>query len=163
MASMRCRNEFGKYRGTVESGLPPGNPIGQVQWRAPSAAATVNPAVVASPAQVRAMLPRSPASSRTWPRSSAACITRRYAPKKPSPCVTMTSAPRTRPREDRAHHGEPEDGHVPLDGGTKRAAGDTYMIDLKEQLGIVTYKAMQKARGPPWVAPVGGRDPVIIG
>jgi hypothetical protein len=26
------------------------------------------------------------------------------------------------------------------------------MIDLKEQLGIVTYKAMQKARGPPWVA-----------
>jgi hypothetical protein len=51
-----------------------------------------------------------------------------------------------------AHHGEPEDGHLPLDGGTKRAAGDTYMIDLKEQLGIVTYKAMQKARGPPWVA-----------
>jgi hypothetical protein len=93
MASMRCRNEFGKYRGTVESGLLPGNPIGQVQWRAPSAAATVNPAVVASSAQVRAMLPRSPASSRTWPRSSAACITRRYAPKKPSPYVTMTSAP----------------------------------------------------------------------
>ncbi|MGH3256215.1 MAG: tyrosine-type recombinase/integrase [Streptosporangiaceae bacterium] len=40
----------------VELGLLPANPISLVQWRAPRAAVAVNPAAVASPAQVRAIL-----------------------------------------------------------------------------------------------------------
>ena len=43
-------------------------------------------------------LPGSPASSRSWPRSSAACTTRRCARKKPSPCAVTTAIrqPRTK-------------------------------------------------------------------
>jgi len=40
----------------VELGLLPANPVGQVRWTAPKAAAAVNPQTVASPAQVRAIL-----------------------------------------------------------------------------------------------------------
>lgn len=40
----------------VELGLLPANPISQVQWRAPTAAAAIHPAAVASQAQVRAIL-----------------------------------------------------------------------------------------------------------
>ena len=40
----------------VELGLLPANPIGQLQWRPPRAAVTVNPATVASPKQVKAIL-----------------------------------------------------------------------------------------------------------
>ncbi len=40
----------------VELGLLPANPISRVQWRAPRATVAVNPATVASPAQVRAIL-----------------------------------------------------------------------------------------------------------
>jgi integrase len=40
----------------VELGLLPANPIGRVQWHAPRAAVAVNPATVASPAQVQAIL-----------------------------------------------------------------------------------------------------------
>ena len=40
----------------VELGLPPANPVSQVRWTAPGAATVVNPQVVASPAQVRALL-----------------------------------------------------------------------------------------------------------
>jgi hypothetical protein len=40
----------------VELGLLPANPINQVQWRAPTAAAAIHPAAVASPAQVGAIL-----------------------------------------------------------------------------------------------------------
>jgi hypothetical protein len=40
----------------VELGLPPANPIEKVQWHAPRAALATNPAAVASPAQVRAIL-----------------------------------------------------------------------------------------------------------
>jgi integrase len=40
----------------VELGLLPANPINQVQWRAPTAAAAIHPAAVASPAQVEAIL-----------------------------------------------------------------------------------------------------------
>jgi len=40
----------------VELGLLPANPVSQVRWTAPRAATVVNPQVVASPAQVRALL-----------------------------------------------------------------------------------------------------------
>ena len=40
----------------VELGLLPANPISRVRWHAPRATAAVNPATVASPAQVRAIL-----------------------------------------------------------------------------------------------------------
>ena len=40
----------------AELGLLPANPVGQVRWTAPKAAAAVNPQTVASPAQVRAIL-----------------------------------------------------------------------------------------------------------
>jgi hypothetical protein len=40
----------------VELRLLPVNPIGRVQWQAPKAAVAINPATVASPAQVRAIL-----------------------------------------------------------------------------------------------------------
>ena len=40
----------------VELGLLPANPVGQVRWTAPKAAAAVNPQTVASPTQVRAIL-----------------------------------------------------------------------------------------------------------
>ena len=40
----------------VERGLLPANPLGLVRWHAPAAATAVNPATVASPAQVRAIL-----------------------------------------------------------------------------------------------------------
>ena len=40
----------------VELGLLPANPIGQLQWRPPRAAVTVNPATVASPNQVKTIL-----------------------------------------------------------------------------------------------------------
>ena len=40
----------------VELGLLPANPIDLVRWRAPRAAVALNPATVASPAQVRAIL-----------------------------------------------------------------------------------------------------------
>ncbi len=40
----------------VELGLLPANPISRVRWRAPRATVAVNPATVASPAQVRAIL-----------------------------------------------------------------------------------------------------------
>ena len=40
----------------VELGLLPANPVGQVRWTAPKAAAAINPQTVASPAQVRAIL-----------------------------------------------------------------------------------------------------------
>jgi hypothetical protein len=39
----------------VELGLLPANPIHTIGWRVPKAAAAVNPATVASPAQVRAI------------------------------------------------------------------------------------------------------------
>ncbi len=78
----------------VELGLLPANPIGLVRWRAPRAAAAVSPATVPSPAQVRAILAQVYCSGRSWPRSSAACTTRRCAPKKPSRCAAMTSSSR---------------------------------------------------------------------
>ena len=40
----------------VERGLLAANPLGLVRWHAPAAATAVNPATVASPAQVRAIL-----------------------------------------------------------------------------------------------------------
>jgi integrase len=40
----------------VELGLLPANPLGLVRWHAPAVAAAVNPATVASPAQVRTIL-----------------------------------------------------------------------------------------------------------
>jgi integrase len=40
----------------VELGLLPANPVSRVQWHAPKAAVAINPAIVASPAQVRAIL-----------------------------------------------------------------------------------------------------------
>jgi hypothetical protein len=43
----------------VEPGLLPANPISRVQWRTPRATAAVNPATIASPAQIRAILSRS--------------------------------------------------------------------------------------------------------
>ena len=43
----------------VELGLLPANPISRVQWRAPRATVAANPATIASPAQIRAILSRS--------------------------------------------------------------------------------------------------------
>ncbi len=40
----------------VELGLLPANPLGQVQWKAPTTVGAVNPLTVASPAQVQAIL-----------------------------------------------------------------------------------------------------------
>jgi hypothetical protein len=40
----------------VELGLLPANPMGKVRWHAPGTAVALNPAAVASPAQVRAIL-----------------------------------------------------------------------------------------------------------
>ena len=48
----------------VELGLLPANPVSQVRWTAPRAATVVNPQVVASPAQVRALLAEVAASAR---------------------------------------------------------------------------------------------------
>ena len=52
----------------VELGLLPANPISRVQWHAPRAAVAVNPATVASPAQVQAILAE--VSSTGWPHEA---------------------------------------------------------------------------------------------
>ena len=53
----RKRAVFHDFLGyAVELGLLPANPVSQVRWRAPRAATAVNSQVVASPAQVRALL-----------------------------------------------------------------------------------------------------------
>ena len=55
--SARKRAAFHGVLGyAVERGLLPANPLGLVRWHAPAAATAVNPATVARPAQVRAIL-----------------------------------------------------------------------------------------------------------
>jgi hypothetical protein len=78
----------------VELGLSPANPAGLVRWRAPTAAAAVSPATVASPAQVRAILAQ---VARVQPELAAffGCLYHAaLRRKKPSPCAAPTSSSR---------------------------------------------------------------------
>ena len=77
----------------VELGLLPANPVSQVRWTPPKAAAAVNPQTVASPAQVRAILaevarlrpeltaffgrPAPAAPAQVWDRTGRAAVPRR--------------------------------------------------------------------------------------
>ncbi len=70
----------------VELGLLPANPMGKVRWHAPKAAVTLNPATVASPAQVRAILAQ---VSRIRPELAAFFGCLYYAALRPEEAVAL--------------------------------------------------------------------------
>ena len=73
----------------VELGLLPANPVSQVQWTPPKAAAAVNPQTVASPAQVRAILAE---VARLRPELTAFFGCLYYAALRPEEAVVLRSA-----------------------------------------------------------------------
>ncbi len=70
----------------VELGLLPANPISLVRWRAPKAAVALSPAIVASPAQARAILAE---ISRTRPELAAFFGCLYYAALRPEEAVAL--------------------------------------------------------------------------
>ena len=70
----------------VELGLLPANPLGLVHWHAPRAATAVNPATVASPAQVRAILDQ---AARIRPELAAFFGCLYYAALRPEEAVAL--------------------------------------------------------------------------
>jgi len=70
----------------VELGLLPGNPIGLVHWHAPRAAVAVDPATVANPAQVRAILAQ---ATRIRPELTAFFGCLYYAALRPEEAVAL--------------------------------------------------------------------------
>jgi hypothetical protein len=76
----------------VELGLLEASPLGQHRRRTPGAASTADPRVIASPGQVDAILTQVTRIRPELTASSAACTTRRCAPRKPSRC-TVTASP----------------------------------------------------------------------
>jgi integrase len=73
----------------VELGLLPANPVSQVRWTPPKAAAAVNPQTVASPAQVRAILAE---VARLRPELTAFFGCLYYAALRPEEAVALRSA-----------------------------------------------------------------------
>ena len=73
----------------VELGLLPANPVSQVRWTPPKAAAAVNPQTVASPAQVRAILVE---VARLRPELTAFFGCLYYAALRPEEAVALRSA-----------------------------------------------------------------------
>ena len=74
----------------AEAGLLPYNPLNSIGWQVPQSSAALDPAVVASPAQVSALLD---AVTRTQPEMTAffgACTTPRFARRRPSRCAWLT-------------------------------------------------------------------------
>jgi hypothetical protein len=88
----------------AEAGLLPDNQLDSIGWQVPQTSTALDPAAVASPAQVSALLERSPGPSRRRPPSSAACTTPRFARRKPSPCASPTA---DCPAPDGACSGQP--------------------------------------------------------
>ncbi len=79
----------------VERRLLLNNPVDQVQWTAPDVAEAVDRRVVASPAQVRALLDAvraSHAAASTWWPSSGACTTRACVRPRSWPCGRVTAS-----------------------------------------------------------------------
>ena len=77
----------------VELGLLPANPVEKVQWRAPRGRRRRQPCHRRQPEhRCGRSWPMSRVSGRNLPRSSAACTTRRCAPRKPSPFAATTSS-----------------------------------------------------------------------
>jgi integrase len=72
----------------AELGLLPANPLGLVRWHAPRAATAVNPATVASPAQVRAILDQ---VTRIRPELAAFLGCLYYAALRPEEAVALRS------------------------------------------------------------------------
>ncbi len=82
----------------VELGLLPANPVSQVRWTPPKAAAAVNPQTVASPAQVRA-IPAEVARLRPELTAFFGCLY--YAALRPEEAVALRSASLVLPRHGR--------------------------------------------------------------
>ena len=82
----------------VELGLLPANPVSQVRWTPPKAAAAVNPQTVASPAQVRAILAE---VARLRPELTAFFGCLYYAALRPEEAVALRSANLVLPRHGR--------------------------------------------------------------
>jgi len=103
----------------VEVGLLPANPASQVHWHAPKTAVAVNPATIASPAQVRAILAQ---TTRIKPELAAFFGCLYYAALRPEEAVALrrddlilpargrgtiiltAACPRTRHRLDQHRH-----------------------------------------------------------
>ncbi len=82
----------------VELGLLPANPVSQVRWTPPKAAAAVSPQAVASPAQVRAILAE---VARLRPELTAFFGCLYYAALRPEEAVALRSANLVLPRHGR--------------------------------------------------------------
>ena len=70
----------------AEAGLLPDNPLDSFEWQVPQSSAALNPAVVASPAQVRALLD---AIARNWPEMTAFFGCLYYAALRPEEAVAL--------------------------------------------------------------------------
>ncbi|MGH3246541.1 MAG: hypothetical protein ACRDOI_10060 [Trebonia sp.] len=74
----------------AEAGLLPGNPLDSIAWRVPQSSAALNPAVVASPDQVSALLD---AVARTRPKLAAFFGCLYYAALRPKEAVALCASP----------------------------------------------------------------------
>jgi integrase len=73
----------------AEAGLLPDNPLDNFGWQVPQSSAAIDPAVVASPAQVSALLD---AVARTWPEMTAFFGCLYYAALRPEEAVALRHA-----------------------------------------------------------------------